>query len=104
MENGKQLDLYRNVYVRTGKLMNEAHLLREDTMLVRVVYPKFFCEKLLGQHQVIKQWYCLCGLFSLPLWILIRVCVTVPSAIISELGRMDFVLAQILLLWLELLL
>lgn len=66
MENGQQLDLYRNVYVRAGKLMNEAHLLCEDSMLVRVVCPRFFCEILLGQHRIIKQWYCLCGLVSLP--------------------------------------
>ena len=46
--------------------MNKAHLLYENTMLVKVVYPKFFCEKLVGQHERIKQWYCLGGLFSLP--------------------------------------
>lgn len=66
MANVQRLDLYRNMYVGTGKLMNEAHLLHEDTMLVRVVFPGFFCEKLLGQHRIIKQWYCLRGLFSLP--------------------------------------
>lgn len=32
------------------KLMNEAHLFHENIMLMRVLYPKFFCRRLVGQH------------------------------------------------------
>lgn len=66
MEDGQQLDLCSNVYVAVEKLMNKALLLHEDTKSVRVVHPTFFCEMLVGRRPRIKQWYRLCGLFSLP--------------------------------------
>lgn len=44
-------NLHRNAYVKVGKkLMNEMHLLREDIMVMGVVYLLFLCRRLVGQH------------------------------------------------------
>ena len=37
-------------YVKVEKLMNETLFLHENIIVMRVVYPKFFCRRLVGQH------------------------------------------------------
>lgn len=63
----------------------------------------FFCERLVGQYWSIKQWSCLCQALLFAFLDADQGLHNCSGVIISELGRMDLVLAQILLLSLELL-
>lgn len=67
--------------------MNDA-VLHENIMVMTVVYPKFFCIRLVGQH--IEE-------YSGSMWVLSFVFLDANQGLhnSSELGRMDSALAQL---------